>query len=521
MRNQPEAGERSGLAEAETEALQRSAVSNRAVTRGDVMPSIEPLNCQNPAGKQDSGGSEFRPHSIERVTTAFVATALVVMGTLVVTGALLVIVALIPLGIDAAQSVSVRVLTRQITGDAGTTIAAITIFAGTYLFIAIGKLPGYQLDRAGAALLGASLMVGLGVVSLDQAYRAIDFDTITLLLGMMILVANLRLSGFFRLVSNWIVARATRPLVLLMAIVLVAGAFSAFLVNDTICLVMTPLVLDLVTRLKRNPVPYLLAIPMASNVGSTATITGNPQNMIIGSLSHIPYGTFAAALWPVAAVGVVLTAVLIALVYRREFLTTERLPAVATSPARHHRSLVIKSVLVAVAMMVLFFAGQPVAKVAIVGGASLLVTRKVKADKVYREIDWTLLLMFVGLFVVVTGLEMTVLTPETIVAVSRLDLETTPVLSVVTAGLSNLVSNVPAVLVLKPFIANSLDPQRAWLVVAMASTLAGNFTLVGSAANLIVAQRAQARGVTIGFWAYFKVGAPLTLLTILFGAWWL
>jgi Na+/H+ antiporter NhaD/arsenite permease-like protein len=268
--------------------------------------------------KQNSGGSESRPHSIERVTTAFVATALVVMGTVVVTGALFVIVALIPLGIDAARSVSVRVLARQIAGDAGTTIAAITIFTGTYLFIAIGKLPGYQLDRAGAALLGASLMVGLGVVSLDQAYRAIDFDTITLLLGMMILVANLRLSGFFRLVSNWVVACASRPLVLLIAIVLVAGAFSAFLVNDTICLVMTPLVVDLVTRLKRNPVPYLLAIPMASNVGSTATITGNPQNMIIGSLSHIPYGTFAAALWPVAAVGVVLTAVLIALVYRRE-----------------------------------------------------------------------------------------------------------------------------------------------------------------------------------------------------------
>ena len=252
-------------------------------------------------------------------------------------------------------------------------VAAILIFAGTYLFIAIGKLPGYQLDRAGAALLGASLMVGLGVVSLDEAYRAIDFDTITLLLGMMIVVANLRLSGFFRLVSNWVVARARHPLVLLMAIVLVAGAFSAFLVNDTICLVMTPLVLDLVTRLKRDPVPYLLAIPMASNVGSTATITGNPQNMIIGSLSHIPYGTFAAALWPVAAVGVVLTALLIALVYRREFLTREHLPAVATSPARSPCSrLVIKSVLVTVAMMVLFFAGQPVAKVAIVGGALLL-----------------------------------------------------------------------------------------------------------------------------------------------------
>jgi Na+/H+ antiporter NhaD/arsenite permease-like protein len=453
--------------------------------------------------------------------TAFVAIALVIMGTLVLAGVLLVILALVPPGIDAARSVHVHELATQIPWDAGTTIAAITIFTGTYLFIAIGKLPGYQLDRAGAALLGASLMVGLGAVSLDQAYRAIDFDTITLLLGMMILVANLRLSGFFRLVSNKVVARARHPLISLIAIVLVAGAFSAFLVNDTICLAMTPLVLDLVIRLKRNPVPYLLAIPMASTVGSTATITGNPQNMIIGSLSHIPYGTFAAALWPVAAVGIVLTALLVALAYRREFLTSEHLPAIATIPARHDRPLVIKSVLVAVAMMVLFFAGQPVAKVAIVGGALLLVTRRVKAEQVYREIDWPLLLMFVGLFVVVTGLETTVLTPETIAAVSRLDLETTPALSVVTAGLSNLVSNVPAVLVLKPFIANSLDPQRAWLVVAMASTLAGNFTLVGSAANLIVAQRAQARGVAIGFWAYFKVGAPLTILTILFGAWWL
>jgi Na+/H+ antiporter NhaD/arsenite permease-like protein len=176
---------------------------------------------------------------------------------------------------------------------------------------------------------------------------------------------------------------------------------------------------------------------------------------------------------------------------------------------------------VTIVMMILFFAGQPVAKVAIVGGAFLLLTRSVKADKVYREIDWPLLLMFVGLFIVVTGLETAVLTPETVAAVSRLDLASVPILSAITAGLSNLVSNVPAVLVLKPFVANSPDPQRAWLVVAMASTLAGNFTLVGSVANLIVAQRARAEGVILGFWTYFKVGAPLTLLTIALGVWWL
>src|SRR6266446_2756469 len=309
------------------------------------------------------------------------------------------------------------------------TTVAIAIFTATYLVIAIGKLPGFHLDRAGAALLGASLMVALGVVSLDQAYRAIDFDTIALLLGMMIVAANLRLSGFFRLVNNWVVTRARHPLVLLVAIVLVAGSFSALLVNDTICLVMTPLVLDLVIRLERNPIPYLLAIPMASNVGSTATITGNPQNMIIGGLSHIPYGTFAAALWPVAAFGLILTVILIALGYRREFLTSERLPAVVAGPARHHRPLVLKSVLVTAAMVILFFAGQPAAKVAIIGGALLLFTRKVKADKVYREIDWPLLLMFIGLFIVVTGLEKTVLTPDIITAVEHLHLETVPVLS--------------------------------------------------------------------------------------------
>lgn len=401
-----------------------------------------------------------------------------------------------------------------------TLISAVAIFAATYLVIAIGKLPGYRLDRAGAALLGASLMIGLGVLPLEQAYQAIDFNTITLLLGMMIVVANLRLSGFFRVVNIWVVARTGHPLALLVAIVLTAGLLSAFLVNDTICLVMTPLVLDAVTRLKRNPIPYLLAIAMASNVGSTATITGNPQNMIIGSLSHIAYGTFAKALSPIAAAGLVLTVVMIALVYRHEFLTRERLNIEVSKPPRYNRPMIIKSVLVATAMVALFFAGQPVAKVAILGGSLLLFTRRVKAEKIYREIDWPLLLMFAGLFIVVAGVESAVLSPEVAAAVGRLHLDSVLILSAVTAGLSNIVSNVPAVLALKPFIADLYDPQRAWLVVAMASTLAGNFTLVGSVANLIVAQRARTHGVIIGFWDYFKVGAPLTVLTILFGVWW-
>ncbi len=398
--------------------------------------------------------------------------------------------------------------------------AAIAIFALTYLVVAIGRLPGFRLDRAGAALVGASLMVAVGALPLAETPKAIDFDTIILLLGVMIVVANLRLSGFFYIVNGWVVTRARYPIVLLASIVLVSGVLSAFLVNDTVCLVLTPLVLDLVTRLRRNPVPYLLAIAMASNVGSTATITGNPQNMIIGSLSHIPYGAFAAALSPIAGIGLVLTVVLIALVYRSEFWTRLRLRG-ELGPAHTNWPIIVKSVAVSLAMIAAFFAGIPPAEAAIVAGAVLLLTRRIKSEKVYAEIDWTLLLMFAGLFIVVAGLEHSVLSPEVIRGIGRLQLDRVPVLSVITAILSNIVSNVPAVLVLKPFVAQLQYQQQAWLTVAMASTLAGNFTLVGSVANLIVVQRARAQNLEIGFWEYFKVGTPLTVLTIGIGVLWL
>jgi len=177
--------------------------------------------------------------------------------------------------------------------------------------------------------------------------------------------------------------------------------------------------------------------------------------------------------------------------------------------------------LVATAVMVaLFFAGQPPAKAAIIIGGLLLLTRRVKSRRIYSEIDWSLLLMFAGLFIIVAGAQRALLTPGTIAAVGRLHLDQVPILSAVTAVLSNLVSNVPAVLMLKPFVEPLADHDTAWLTVAMASTLAGNFTILGSMANLIVVQKAAARGVLISFWDYFRVGAPLTLITLATGAFW-
>jgi di/tricarboxylate transporter len=181
----------------------------------------------------------------------------------------------------------------------------------------------------------------------------------------------------------------------------------------------TPLVLEIATKLKRNPIPYLLATATASNIGSVATITGNPQNILIGSLSSIPYGEFSAALAPVAIVGLVICAALVAVSYRSEFFSYDRFEKVEVTPPRYHGPLLAKSIIVMAVMVVLFFFGQPVAKVAIVGGAYLLLTRRVKPEKVYIEIDWPLLVMFVGLFVVIAGLEKVAITPDVSAAIGR------------------------------------------------------------------------------------------------------
>jgi Na+/H+ antiporter NhaD/arsenite permease-like protein len=405
-------------------------------------------------------------------------------------------------------------------GGEGRSVAAAAIFAGSYLALAIGRIPGLSIDRAGIALVGAGLMVASGALSLDDAYRAVDLDTITLLLGMMIVVANLRLSGFFAVANAWVMAHARRPLILLGAVVATSGVFSAFLVNDAICLVLAPLVLELTLALGRRPVPYLLAVAMASNVGSTATITGNPQNIMIGSFSHIPYAKFALVLGPVALAGLIVTVALIALFHRAEFAGAARLEA-PPSKVDANRVLVIRALLATLLMIALFFVGVVPAKAAIIIGGLLLLTRRVKSRRVYAEIDWSLLLMFAGLFIVTAGAQHALLGPDIIAAVGRVHLDQIPVLSAVTAVLSNVVSNVPAVLMLKPFVDALDDHDTAWLVIAMASTLAGNFTVLGSIANLIVVQRAAASGVAIGFWDYFRVGAPLTIITLAIGTLWL
>lgn len=396
---------------------------------------------------------------------------------------------------------------------------ALIIFLLTYVVIAIGRPPLFRIDRAGAALIGASLMIVSGVIDIDAAYRAIDYRTIVILFSLMIVVANLRLSGLFPLVSAFVVRRIISPTLLLYAVVFMSGSLSALLINDTVCIAFTPLILAITLRLGLNPVPYLLALCMASNIGSVATITGNPQNIMIGSFSGISYPRFAAKLLPVAGTGLVLCCAMIRIAYRGSFRADEQIVS-ATMRYRVHRPLLIKSSVVSVIMLILFLAGVPMTTVAIGGASYLLITRRLKPEKVYNSIDWRLLLLFAGLFIVVAGVERSGLAKIALESIGSRTVGHPIFLVSVSALLSNLVSNVPAVLLLKPVMAAMPDPETAWLLLAMSSTLAGNLTILGSIANIIVVEGARPR-VTIGFGEYLKVGVPLTLATILAGALWL
>ncbi|MFN9891882.1 MAG: anion transporter [Acidobacteriota bacterium] len=393
------------------------------------------------------------------------------------------------------------------------------MFAFTFTVMALGSWPGLRLDRTGAAVVGAGAMVASGVLSLEEAWRAIHYETILLLFGMMIVVANLRLAGFFPAVAQWFVRRAHAPATLLAVVVAVTGVLSALFVNDTICLVMTPLVLAITRTLERRPLPYLLAVAMASNAGSAATITGNPQNMMIGGFSGIPYGVFAAALAPVALFGMAVTYGVLRWVHREEFAGGGHVEIPATA-APVDRWLLGKSLVAAVAMFAAFFAGAPVAGAAMVAGAALLLTRRVRPAAVYAEIDWPLLVLFAGLFAVLAGVEKTGFDEALFAGASRLGLARLPVLSFASLLLSNLISNVPAVLLCKPFIERLPQAQEAWLVLSMSATLAGNLTLAGSLANLIVAERARETH-RIGFGEYARVGVPVSVLTVAGGAVWL
>jgi Na+/H+ antiporter NhaD/arsenite permease-like protein len=398
------------------------------------------------------------------------------------------------------------------------TISTYAVFVASYVVFALGKFPGMKIDRPGAAIIGAVLMFMTGAVRVENSLRLIHFGTIVLLFSMMLVVAYLHLAGFFDWVTELVVTRL-KPHHLLPTVIFLSGLLSAFFVNDIICLVMVPFVLKVTGRMGIKPIPYLLAVATASNIGSTATITGNPQNILIGSFSGVGYRDFLWHLGPVALVGLFLDwFVLWWLYFRGQVHDVRTQPGVHGVKIEH--AALLKAGIVAALVLAGFLAGFSPPLVASVGAAVLLITRTRDPHLVYEEVDWGLLVFFVGLFLIVGGAENAGLTNHLLGFGERFNLQHLGVFTLVTAILSNLVSNVPAVMLLKSLVTQFADTHSAWLILAMASTLAGNLTITGSVANIIVVERAQKTAV-ITFLDYFRIGLPVTLLTLLFGWLWL
>ena len=269
-------------------------------------------------------------------------------------------------------------------------MAAIPIFIVTYVALALGRIPGLKSDRVAATIVGAAAMVVFRVLTFEEAERAVDGGTLSLLFGMMIISAALDVSGVFALTGFYVMRRAKNPMTLLIAVSTAAAVLSAMMINDVICLAFTPLVLHICDALECEPKPYLIALATSSNIGSVATITGNPQNILIASLSHISYGRFALALLPVTVVALALNVVIIRVVYKSELTKPFSHPA-RSAPPHVQRADLVKAVLVGAGVLVAFMVGVPPALAALVGGSSMLLTRATEPKELYARTDWTLL----------------------------------------------------------------------------------------------------------------------------------
>lgn len=401
------------------------------------------------------------------------------------------------------------------------TIAGTAVFTVSYLVFAFGHIPGTRIDRTAMSIIGGTLMVALGVLRPREALDAIDFPTLILLLGMMLLAAGLNEAGFF----SWLMDHTLthlNPRYLLPAVIVTSGILSALLVNDVVCVILTPLVLEVARRMRRAPLPHLLALATASNIGSVATITGNPQNILIASISHISYLEFLLRHGPIALMGLAADYGILKWLFRKELhceveSATKAVGGVKEEPAFRR---MLWPLLILLLVSIAFLMGINPAMSAAAGACLLMISRHRDVRALFARVDVSLLVFFIGLFVVLAGGDAVGVNEKVLLWAEHLNLNNTVIFTGVVTLLSNLVSNVPAVLLLKPIVAHQGATHAGWLRLAMASTLAGNLTITGSVANIIVVESAR-RESPVSFWQYLRVGVPVTLVTLVIGWTWL
>ena len=406
------------------------------------------------------------------------------------------------------------------------TAAVVIVFVLVYAGMILGGLPFLQLDRTGIALLGAIAIVGIGALTPEQAALTIHLPTIVLLFSFMVISAQMRLGGFYDWVTRTTAQLPVSPQALLAALIGLIGLLSAVFSNDIVCLAAAPVLADVCLRRSLNPVPFLLALACSANVGSALTLIGNPQNMLIGATLELSFAGYSRIALPVVVSGLAVTWAVIAWQSRNDW----RLPAASSLQrvAEERRDVeatldpwqTAKGLLVAAVLLVLFaWAPIPRETAALTAAGILLMSRKLHSTKMLGLVDWELLILFIGLFVVNRALQDTGI-PAIVVAelaASGIDLAAPRELFAATFLLSNLVSNVPAAMLLMPLATHPL----AGPLLALVSTLAGNLIIVGSVANIIVVDAAARRGIRIDWRTHARAGVAITTATLAITAVWL
>lgn len=395
----------------------------------------------------------------------------------------------------------------------------VVIFALVYLGMIFGRIPGFGLDRAGLALVGAIALLAIGFFSLPEAVAAIDVSTLALLFGLMLVCAQLRIGGFYSAVTRRIALASVSPQALLGLVVISAGLLSALLVNDIAVLAMAPLLIEICATRGLNPMPYLLGLAAAANVGSAGTLIGNPQNALIGQSLDLSFAGYLADGGVPAALGLGVVWLVVVLAFRGKW--TGSFPAVSAEAPEFDRWHTLRGLIVLAVLIGLFLVGRwPRELLALVAGGSLLLfNRRTDSRRILNLVDWQLLVLFAGLFIVNAGLLATTAFNQSSAALadSGVDLSHPATLFVASAVLSNVVSNVPAVMLLLPFA----EGPVAGPALALASTFAGNFLIVGSIANIIMVDQAGRLGFKVTWRDHARIGVPVTLLTLLLAAGWL
>ncbi|MEO8846079.1 MAG: SLC13 family permease [Kofleriaceae bacterium] len=384
----------------------------------------------------------------------------------------------------------------------------------TYLVIASQQLRFLKLERPAGAVIGAVAMVLVGGLPLDAALQTIDLHVVILLFGVLVIAGYLQQAKFFELAAYLVLTRAQSARSLLFGLVFVAGGLSALLLNDTVCVVLTPLVVMVVVAAKLPPLPYILALASAANVGGVVSFSGNPQNMIIGAAAHdtLGFAHYFALTLPIGIACLAANAWLLAWLFRKQLPAGPLAARPAVEPVVD-RPLAIKALLALALFAGLALAGISLAGAAMSAAAALIVVSRRGGDPVFRAIDWKLLAFFAGLFVVVGGVQHAGVLEKMFhwvePVINRGDaVGDLAFIAIIVIG-AQLVSNVPLVLVAVAWVPHMPEPTWGYIILAVASTLAGNLTLFGSVANIIVSEAAGEHG-HIGFRKFLRYGVVIT-----------